>query len=118
MSWTSEAWSFAIVPKLAGDGGGALNPLSPAQYDWKPSDLVMIGEYGDGSGESGQSAGSGGQKSPRKDSLTRLTVWTPALLILEMIGWWNAQEFPAVLLREAGGICYALKNRQTSSRLA
>ena len=75
-----------IVPKVAGDGGGALNPLRPAQYDLKPTDLVITGEYGDGSGDSGQSAGSGGQKSPRRESLTRLTVWTPALVILEMIG--------------------------------
>ncbi len=63
-----------MLPKVAGDGGGALKPLMPAQYDLKPTDLVITGEYGDGSGDSGQSAGSGGQKSPRRESLTRLTV--------------------------------------------
>lgn len=77
-----------MVPKVAGDGGGALNPLNPVQYDWKPIDLVMTGEYGEGRGESGQSAGSGGQKSPRRESLTRLTVWTPALLILGAVDCW------------------------------
>ncbi len=30
-SWMSEFWSLAIVPKVAGDGGGALNPLRPVQ---------------------------------------------------------------------------------------
>lgn len=49
----------------------------------------MTGEYGEGSGESGQSAGRGGQKSPRRDSLTRLTVWTPMLVIVLVDGdWW------------------------------
>jgi hypothetical protein len=75
-----------MVPKVAGDGGGALNPLRPAQYDWNPTDLVITGEYGEGRGDSGQSAGSGGQKSPRRESLTRFRVWTPALVILEVIG--------------------------------
>ncbi len=70
-----------MVPKVAGDGGGALNPLRPAQYDWKSTDLVITGEYGDGRGDSGQSAGSGGQKSPRRESLMRLTVCTPTLAI-------------------------------------
>jgi hypothetical protein len=85
-SWIGEFWSLPIIPKLAGDGGGALNPLKPAQYDWKPIDLVITGEYGEGSGESGQSAGSGGQKSPLRESLMRLTVWTPALVMVKLIG--------------------------------
>lgn len=49
----------------------------------------MIGEYGEGRGERGQSDGRGGQKSPRRESLTRLTVWTPADVIFRVyvVGW-------------------------------
>jgi hypothetical protein len=69
----------------------------------------MTGEYGDGSGESGQSAGSGGQKSPRSESLTRLTVWTPVLVIVKIIGWLSARKFESIAKRVDAGLWVVLR---------